>query len=101
MHLYHRYLVPMLLDAAQHRERLGETFKAESVLGELELRKADDEWEKVGVRTARPVQHTWRDGDEMSFSSADDPSTCQASFTATAYMLNPADATAKSQGGKS
>jgi type IV pilus assembly protein PilO len=38
-----------------------------------------------------------------SFSSADDPATCQASFTCTAYMLNPADnnpATTK-QGGKS
>lgn len=38
-----------------------------------------------------------------SFSSADDPATCQASFTVTAYMLNPADnsATTTKQGGKS
>jgi type IV pilus assembly protein PilO len=38
-----------------------------------------------------------------SFSSAEDPATCQASFTVTAYMLNPADnsATTTKQGGKS
>lgn len=35
-----------------------------------------------------------------SFTAADDPSTCQASFTATAYMLNPADKPAPT-GGKS
>jgi type IV pilus assembly protein PilO len=36
-----------------------------------------------------------------SFSAADDPSTCQASFTATAYMLNPADPKPATTGGKS
>lgn len=36
-----------------------------------------------------------------SFSAADDPATCQASFTATAYMLNPADPKPATTGGKS